>query len=161
MTGAVDLVREHRSALMGTPFEAPRRLAEAGVSWRAIATVAPASMMIRVDGDLFQPDPDGRAAFVIPVRVHSALSPEARAPLEAVAQGEIVDLLAFHPAKPDRWALRRGTAEWLGAIPPQFCAPDPVRVWRSPMAWLIAGCHGMLPLSRNAADIHRLLAGCL
>ena len=155
-----DLRREHLVALRATPFEAARRLHAAGVSWRTIATVAPAFTGIRVDGGRYEPDPDLPAAFVVPVRVDSAICPEAADPLVTVNSGEIVDLVAFHPAKPDRWALRVGAAEWLGAIEPQYLDPEPVPIWRCPLSWLQAGCAGLVMLSRSLTDHHRALSGC-
>src|SRR5262249_31201106 len=96
-----------------------------------------------------------RAAYLIPVRADHALTPETADPTAAVLSGAIIDLLAFHARYPHRWALRRDAAEWLGAIEPQYFAPEPVHVWRSPLAWLRAGCQGIVILSRDAASACR------
>jgi hypothetical protein len=97
---------------------------------------------------------------LIPVRVDSPVLPEAADPAAAVSAGAIVDIVACHPRHPGRWALRTGVAEWLGAIPPQYLEPDPVQIWRSPIAWLRAGARGLVILSRQPADAYRVLASC-
>jgi hypothetical protein len=159
MTGA-DLAREYAALLRSTPFEALAPLVAASVPWRAIATAAPAVAKITAAKDgTFRPDPDGRTAFVLPVRVDNPLTPEAADPDAAVAAGAIADLIALHPRAPDRWVTRTGAAEWLGACGPQYLDPDPVPVRRSPLAWLRAGCSGLVILSREPA--YRILAGCL
>ena len=161
MMGAALLDSEYRSALLATPFNAAVRLAIEGITWRTIATVAPAAALIEVEGPLYRPAPEeGGAAYVIPVRVDNPLSPEAADPIATKSTGEIVDLLAFHPAQPHRWALRTGVAEWLGAIEPQYLEPEPVQVWRSPLSWLRAGGKGLVLLSHSSTDRYRILSGC-
>src|SRR5437879_3964408 len=79
-----------------------------------------ASVAIRVSNGLFELDAEGEArAFIVPTRMGNPMSPEASDPVQAVREGEILDLLAFSPSYPMRWALRTGNATWLGAIPPQ------------------------------------------
>jgi len=149
------------TALRSTRFADLVPLVTAGVGWGAIADVAPAHALIRVSQDTaFEPDEEGGHAFVIPVRVESTVTPEAFDPAAAVRDGGAVDLVAFHPAKPHRWALRCGNAEWLGAIEPQYLAPDSVRVWRTPLAWLQAGCRGIVLLSPERVSRYRTLS-CL
>jgi hypothetical protein len=158
MTGALD--REYLAALRTTSFANLAPLLAAGIPWRAIAAVAPALAMVRVDrlGITFEPDEDGAAAYVFPVRVGPATTPESGDPLDTIARAEIVDLIAMHPAHPGCWALRRGVAEWLGAVEPQYLDPEPVPVWRSPSAWLRGGCHGLTLLSRERASQYRTLS---
>ncbi len=124
----------------------------AGITSQTIAAVAPAIVRIAVAGSTYEPDPAGKGAFLLPVRVDNPLTPEAADSIGIIRAGSIVDLLAFHPAHPYRWALRRDDAEWLGAIEPQYLDPAPVPVWRSPLAWLQAGCRGLVVLSPVAAD---------
>jgi hypothetical protein len=154
------LGREYLAALRMTRFADLAPLVAAGVSWETIATAAPALARIRVSkGITFEPDDDGGGAFIVPVRVESPITPETFDAATAVRDGAIIDLVAFHPLHPDRWALRRDVAEWLGAIEPQYLAPDPVPVWRSPLSWLQAGCRGIVLLSRERISQYRVLSG--
>jgi hypothetical protein len=59
---------------------------------------------------------------------------------------------------PGRWALRRGRGAVLGAIPPQYLEPEPVRVHRDVAAWLRAGCTGVVLLTRDPAAAGRILS---
>jgi len=158
---AADIATEYRYALFATKTDDVRPLVEAGVSSQTMAAAAPAFCRIRVAGNTYEPDPYGGAAFLIPARVDNPVTPEARDPVEAIRSGEIVDILAFHPAYPRRWALRCDAAEWLGAIAPQFLDPPPIPVWRSPLAWLRAACRGLVVLSPEPADAYRILTACL
>lgn len=56
--------------------------------------------------------------------------------------------------------IGRCAATWLGCIEPQYLDPDPVAIRRSPLAWLQAGCDGLVILSGDPADAYRLLSGC-
>jgi len=106
---------------------------------------------IRLERGTYVPDPDGKVAFITPVRVDD--------PLSAVRVGDLVDLIAWHPLRPGHFALRIGVAEWLGAIEPQHLDPPPVPVRRSVLAWFQHGCTGLVPLSREPRDVYRLLGG--
>jgi hypothetical protein len=113
---------------------------------------------IRLDGALYEPDPDhGKPAFISPVRIAYADTPESAVPASAVRVGAIVDLIGWHPLRPDRWALRTGAAEWLGAIEPQYMDPAPVPIRHSVLGWFQARCEGMVSVSRARADVYRLL----
>jgi hypothetical protein len=113
------------------------------------------------DGALYRPDPDGGRAFISPILAHRADTPETPDPWAFARFGNIIDLLAWDPAHPSRWARRTGNASWLGAVPPQYCSPEPVRVWRWPVEWFRAECTGIVILTRNRAEIYRLLSGCI
>jgi|SRR5690242_7910343 len=156
---AVGLVEEYHRALLATRYDDLHPLIAAGVTWETIAKIVPANTQITLGGATYEPDPDGGAAYLIPVRVDNPLTPEAADPPEAVRSGAIIDLLAFHPAHPYRWALRRDAAEWLGPIEPQYLDPEPVEVWRTPLRWLQAGCHGLVLLSSERESQHRILSG--
>ena len=79
---------------------------------------------IRPDGDLYQPDDDGLEAVILP----------------CFDAGETSDLLAFAPDAPERYWLRLGQAAYLGGDALGDAVMDePVRVFRSPLAWLRAG----------------------
>jgi hypothetical protein len=82
---------------------------------------------------------------------------EASNPSSVVSIGPAVDLLAFHPGAPNRWALRYGLATVLGAIAPQYCRPDPVPVHRDVTDWLRAGCKGIVLLTHDRFGARRVL----
>lgn len=98
---------------------------------------------ILVDRDLYQPDVFGDRAFIIRV----------------LDWGGGSDLLAFHPATPDAWALREGNATMLGRIEP-FLPDAPTRVWRTPLAWLRGGCRGICILTRDPSERQDILLRC-
>lgn len=160
MTGA-DLAAEYLTALRRTGFGDLWPLRAAGVGGIGIST-APAALRISVSPDrLYQPDPEGRPAFILPVRVASPVTPESVDPLDTIRDGAIVDLCAIDPRHPYKWALRLGVAEWLGSIPPQFMPPcPPVRIRRCPLSWLQADCDGLVMLQPFSGPGHRILMLC-
>lgn len=159
MNGA-SLDREYKAALGRTGWDDQAPLRDAGVGGPGLAIgIALAPISVSRDG-LYQSDPDGGPAFILPVRVDSPISPEAADPVATVRHGEIVDLLAFSPAFPQRWALRTGAATWLGAVEPQYMGPAPTSIWRSPLHWLGNDCRGLALLSRDRRDRYRVLT-CL
>jgi hypothetical protein len=116
---------------------------------------------VRVLGEYYEPLADeGIPAIITPIRVCNVLTPEAADPSASCRSGALVDLIAWHPATPQSWALRVGAAEWLGAIAPQYLEPDPVIVRRSVLGWFRAGCSGLVLLSPTLADRYRILSGC-
>jgi hypothetical protein len=139
-----------------------RMLMRHGIPLRAITTVCPAPTRVALDGnDLYRPDPSGQPAWVMPVCAVDPGRPEeieTADPLSIVSLGPIVDLVAFHPAAPNRWALRLGLATVLGAIEPQCCNPDPVPVRRDITLWLRGECNGIVLLTRDAIEARRILS---
>jgi hypothetical protein len=113
---------------------------------------------IRVSAGLYDPVEDGVHAYITPVFVDNPLTPEAEGPQGcARGGGYLVDLVAWHPKYPSRWALRVGSAVWLGSVEPQYFDPEPVAVRRSPLSWLQANCDGLAILSQEPADAYKLL----
>ena len=78
-------------------------------------------------------------------------------PVHNLHLGNLVDLVAWDPRTPREWAQRTGPADWLGCVPPQYLAPEPVRIWRSVLNWFRAECNGLVVLSRDPAVVYRLL----
>ncbi len=155
-----DLIREYLSALCATRFADLAPLRQAGIGGPGLA-VGPAFASIRIADGRFQLDTHGDAkAFVIPVRVGNPLTAEVSDPIRAVRCGALIDLLAVSPSYPDRSALRVGNATWLGAIEPQFLTPEPVPVWRTPLAWLRNDCRGLVLLSPVRSEQYRVLTVC-
>jgi hypothetical protein len=113
---------------------------------------------ISVNGAIYEPNEGGDWAFIMAVHA-DAVGPESLTPEEMLHVGDIVDLVAWCPEKPEWWALRRGSMTWLGAIGPQLIDPDPVPIWRTPLAWLQAGGEGLCLLSQALHDRQRVLLG--
>jgi hypothetical protein len=134
-------------------------LAEFGIRPRNFALIGAATMRFS-KGDLYEPDIAFLPYLVTPARVHTAVHPEPSAPVVYCLLGDIVDLVAWQPSKPNHSALHKGTGESLGAIQPQYLDPDPVLIWRSPLRWFQSGCNGLVLLSRSAVDQYRILCGC-
>ena len=107
------------SWLHGTRFSKLAPLRQAGVGGPGLA-VGPALDRVRVANEMFELDDEAGSAFIIPVRVENYITPEASDPVQTVRDGKIVDLVAFHPRHPARWALRYGSAEWIGAVESQY-----------------------------------------
>ncbi len=158
------LLAEYLAALRTMPLEKARELAACGVPWTAIAAACPVPMRITINraGDRYRPDEAGQPGWVMPV---AAVDPgrseliETGDPLAVITTGPFIDLAgAYLAAAPGPWALRRGHAMVLGAIPPQYFEPEPVRVHRDVAAWLRAGCRGIVLLTRNRAAVGRILS---
>jgi len=111
---------------------------------------------VKIEGERYQPDPHGSGAFITPVCIHEPHWPESPYPLEFVRYGNLVDLVAWHPRFPDRWATRTGTASWLGLR--EVFDPFPVPVWRGVLGWLRAGAVGIVLLTSDRAERWRLLS---
>jgi len=156
----IDLRAEHRCAVAALTEEDRGRLADFGIGPDDLGRFRMCGIArVAVRDGLYQPDEEGGVAIITPVRVERPVSPEARRPAIWARWGPIVDLLAWHPSEPLRWALRTGAAEWLGCIEPQYLDPEPVRVHRCVLDWLRAGCSGLVPLSVDRGELYRLLSG--
>jgi hypothetical protein len=146
------MIAEYLRAMRAMTFANAEELAGYGIPWKAIAAVCPVPMRIIINraGDRFWPDDAGKLGWVLPVAAVDPSRPElieTDDPLATISTGPFIDLVAsFSPAAPGRWALRRGLAAVLGAIPPQYMQPEPVRVHRDIAAWLRAGCSGGIVL---------------
>jgi hypothetical protein len=159
---SADLVAEYTAALRRTIPADLAPLRHAGVGEQGLmAGPAVAPIRLNRDRSRFEFDPDAdTVAFILPVRIEQTVSPEAADPARAVREGEIADLIAFSPLHPSEWALRTGAATWLGSIEPQYLAPEPVPVWRSPLHWLGTNCHGLVLLDRDRREQYRVLIWC-
>jgi len=135
-----------------------------GVPIRAITIVCPVPARISLSrgGDLYWPDELGRRGWVFPVSVVDPGAPEyveTDDPLSVVSLGPIIDLLAFSPMAPRRWALRHGIATVLGAVEPPDFDPEPVPVRRDVTDWLRDNCRGLVLLARDPHDAASVLRG--
>ncbi|SLN77379.1 hypothetical protein [Oceanibacterium hippocampi] len=127
---------------------AAAELARHGITGRAIISaydrlhaVPVIAASILLDGDTFIEDRTGFAAWVTPVTLG----------------GVTVDRIAFRPTRPAQWWSERGAAI-LGedAAISAALSEMSIRLFRTPLAWLCAGCDGavilgnMWPLSLRA-----------
>ena len=59
---------------------------------------------------------------------------------------DVLDLVSWRPAYPERWRTLTGLAPAVGmacaASPYTYAMDEPLRLWRTPFAWLTAGCDG-------------------
>jgi len=156
------LAAEYAAALRTTATADREPLRAAGVGLAGLGIAAFAKVRLSRDRSLFEfdADEDVDPACILPVRGANPLSPEALDPAAEVCGGPIVDLVAFSPAFPHRWALRTGAATWLGCIEPQYLAPVPVPVWRSPLHWLGNDLLGIVLLTRDRRERYRVLSCC-
>src|SRR4051794_14020349 len=153
----VDLLKEWSAARKAMGSGDCRVLVSFGVK-AAHKLLLIGKVRARRDGDLYVPDRDGLPAFVTPVFIDYADTPESPRPAQAVRFGDLVDLVAWDPRHPHSWALRCGAAEWLGAIEPQYLDPPPVPIHCGPLGWLQGGCCGLVLLARETVSQYRLLA---
>lgn len=126
--------------------------------WYGMLTQAP----IIVRGETFIIAPHGAPAIITPVRVDPAeydperalrTLPETLDPDGATIMGDMIDLIAWHPRKPDKWACLTGDALTLGACLPQtFDDPAPVRIHGSIAGWFAAGCKGVFITAKDPRE---------
>lgn len=163
-----ELARELGAAVLALTDAQHEELVQAGVDRLDIALLIGAAYG-HVVGDRFEPHPDGgeppppgSVAFCTPIRADPfrPLSIETPVAASALRVGEIIDLVFWHPAAPERWALRTGAAECLGLIEPQCCDPEPVRIHRGIISWFRHRCDGLVILTRDPWRVHCLLSQC-
>jgi hypothetical protein len=156
-----DLAAEMRQAVADRTPEDAKMLVALGVSpwlvdlWQMVGV---ATVRTSRNEPLYNPDPDGQLVLITPALGHYPDTPETPNSDLFCRAGELIDLIAWHPKRPDRWALRTGAAAWLGCIEPQYLNPTRVQVWRSPLNWLRADCEGLCILDHNEA--YRILSLC-
>ncbi len=124
--------------------------------------VGTAPITLNADRTLYEPDGGvfSTDAFISPVMIEHADTPESASPAQAVRFGQLIDLVAWHPAAPERYALRTGAAEWLGAIEPQYLDPEPVVIHRGVLSWLQARATGLVLLGQEPMSRWRVLSAC-
>jgi hypothetical protein len=160
----IDLVGEYCAAMRRMPLSAAQELHSAfGIPWASIAATVPVPTRARFTDQsrtLFEPDEDGSAAWVIPATCVDPARPEqieAADPRDIVSAGALIDLVAFHPARRARFALRIGHAVVLGCVEPQYLEPARVPVWGDVGDWLRAGCSGLVLLTNDPHQKGRIL----
>jgi hypothetical protein len=156
------LVDEYLEAMRKTTLDDARYLnVDLGIPWRSIAATCPAPTRItRRSARLYRPDPNGSIAWIIPVCCIDLAWPEnieTLEPLDVVSVGQALDLVAFDPRRPRRFALRCGLGVVLGAIEPQIADPPPVRIFPDITDWLRHECYGLVILTDDRHQAGRIL----
>ena len=135
MSGTVQILDELRTALAAPTPEQDQALINLGVP--ADFTYYVGAAKVRPNGNTYEPAPDGIPAWVIP----------------CMDAGETCDLIAL-TTDPVRWWLRLGLAAYVGGDALSDAVLDePVRVFRTPLAWLRAGApaDGLVVLDHDIA----------
>ena len=136
MSATVPLCDELRAVLATPTPEQDQELIALGVP--ADITSFIGAVEIRPSDGLYEPDPGGEPAWVIP----------------CFHDNETVDLLAFKSDEPSRWWLRLGACAFLGGDAlGDVVMDEPVRVFRTPLTWLQAGAppNGLVVLDDEIA----------
>ena len=127
----------------------PRRV----ISIYGLVGAAPVRSIL---GGLFEFDPLGKLALIVPVRASADVDyPEDRDAETAALLGSIVDLVAFIPTRPRAFARRTGLGRFLGHAPRN----GPSLIWENPWQWLCADCRGVVLLERNPSLICETVEG--
>lgn len=97
-------------------------------------------------GRFWAPDEAGTPAVLVPAFGLRDAEPEDG------DDAEIVDLVAFDLDRPAESWVRTGGASYLGALHLEDTDPDePLNAFATPLAWLIAGCDGVVVIDWAAA----------
>jgi hypothetical protein len=129
-------VDRHADALYGVPTP------ELGEAVHANPELVLGAAPVRPHGpDFFEIDEGGKWAMIQPV---------------TDGADEITDLIAWHPARPDRWRYLTGEGEALGKreVEIRIDLNEPINVYATPRSWLAAGGRGacMLRMKYPRAD---------
>lgn len=145
----IDLTVEFNNAILAIEQRHCDRLVAAGVP-ECIAKPTEGRhewgvMKVRPEGRYhFIPDPDdGREAFVS----------------LAFYRGNIVDLIAWHPAAPTNWRWRVGETPILNVdvMEQKWPGDGPLKIYATPLDYLCGGADGVVILDWSAtSDIRRL-----
>lgn len=129
----VDLASEMEIVSGSAGAEHYHRLVALGCPIKAIATLAPryqpfgVSKVRWMPGGLYEPDPDGEAAVIMPVVEEDG----------GLFTPEPYDFIAWQTSRPRRWAWRIGQAPALGEHLITDC--DVLPVVATPLDWLARG----------------------
>jgi hypothetical protein len=116
-----------------------------GVEYGRIEAVVGAAPVRPVGTSLLEIADDGRWAALQPVED---------------AGGEVVDLIAWHPAMPAQWRLLTGAGEALGLRELDMLGEgETIICYASPANWLRADGRGLCLLSEDWAVVQRILIG--
>jgi hypothetical protein len=122
----------------------PEQLDGGEPAYGSAELVLGAALVVPAGPGLFEIDEAGKWAVVQPVAPDGEM---------------IVDLIAWHPARPDRWRLLTGEGEALGLIELDLLREgETIMVYPTPHSWLCAGGRGLCLLTDDWAVVQRILA---
>jgi hypothetical protein len=111
--------------------------------WQSLETLLGAGPVTAFDQDFFRIDEaHGTWAVLQPVQQHDT--------------GDLCDVIAWHPRRPERWRFLTGAGEMLGSIWLHVGKPK-LRVFATPLDWLRAGGDGVCLLRRERMIVLRHL----
>lgn len=138
---------------------AVRQLRQRGVADDAIIAADGArTALAKTVGTMWLPSEDGRPLVVLQVFMGMRIDDDAEE-----AEPLICDLVAFDPAKPGEWFMRRNEygmalgGDKLAACGASYFHEPEVRLYETPLSWLLAGCDGACLLSGR--ECRSLLVG--
>lgn len=130
------------------PFSGAQRLRSGGVPWATIGALNGAGLigaaMVHVSADGSRLEPEG---------------PDARLLLGVESGGHLVDVVACSTTCEDEWAMLTGDGDLLGEAALEHAVATNARFLRlhaTPMAWLRAGCEGVVITQWNRAALGAL-----
>jgi hypothetical protein len=151
MSRQVDLLGEYQAALAAQDPPRRARLGELGLIKPAhrIGLVGYARVLFQ--SGTFEPNAAGEPALIFPVVDGPTLSVPTTL---AEKPGQLVDLVAWHPARPTEMALRVGNAFALGEeeIRDAIVSQSPLRVFRDPGSWAAASAEGAVIVDWDGAQ---------
>jgi hypothetical protein len=159
------LETEYRGYVRALNNKAYEALVAQGVNpWDVLVHQLVGLARVRVEGELWTPDPGGISMYVTPVRVHpQALLTEIETPNPWGWSrfGMLADVVAWRPSEPEQYALRMGDGRVLGSAESRLAdeAVAPLQVHRSPLEWLRARGEGVMFLTRDENERRTLLLG--
>lgn len=158
MIDRTDLGAEFVAARDALTPEHKRQLRASGVPSIVFAYGLVGIARIEIDEKSFCFEPNGRPAFIVPVRIdpEAPVDVDHPAPAQAVTMGDPIDLVAFDLDRPHWFAVMTGEAPVLGAA--LHGDTEPTMVWRAPLAWLQSRCRGVVPLTTDPIDLRAILS---
>ena len=145
------LCLEMQRASLGLSWTAFEVLVDQGVDPRHLAAMTGGGEIGRMrvefgrDGFWSPIDGGGVQALVLPV----------------LDGQQLVDMVAFSPLSPDQWYLRRGDGRILGSgggMADWDTGMEEIRIFATPMDWMIAGGDGICVLTWDERAIRDLMA---
>ena len=151
MSRTVDLHSEYTAFVSAVTRRLLARLSKLGFVRPAHRIGLVGFARIEKSGGYFEPNSDGVPVLILPV----VDGPTMSVPVTlAEDPSRLIDLVAWHPAKPCELAVRVGNAFALGEekVREALLSGTPLRVFRDPQRWADANADGSVIVQWGAAD---------